>query len=163
AGDRMVGNANVVGGIAAVLALVAAVAMLWPRGRLRAETVVSAGQVQAVVEYLARETLRYWRGTGQEPPAPPPTPPARGGAVGGTAAVLALVAAVAMLWPRGRLRAETVVSAGQVQAVVEYLARETLRYWRAQAKDRRITTPSPAAVCWRWASEEVAVPPGELW
>jgi hypothetical protein len=86
-----------------------------------------------------------------------------GNVVGGVMSVLALVAAVVVLWPRVRHRTVPVVSTGQVQAATEYLARETLRYWRAQAKDRRITTPSPAAVRWSWASEEVAVSAGELW
>jgi hypothetical protein len=40
------------------------------------------------------------------------------------------------------------VEAGQVRAATEYLAGETLRYWRVQAKDRRITTSSPVAVRW---------------
>jgi hypothetical protein len=83
--------------------------------------------------------------------------------VGGIAGVLALAVAVAVLWPRaGRRAAVAPAAAGQVQAAVEYLARETLRYWRVQAKDRRITTPSPAAVRWRWASEDVAVPADKL-
>src|SRR5262249_36871338 len=85
--------------------------------------------------------------------------------VGGVAGILALVVAGAVLWPRaGRRRAGAVgVGGGQVPAATEYLAEETLRSWRAQARDRRITTPSPAAVRWSWASEEVAVPAGELW
>jgi hypothetical protein len=81
---------------------------------------------------------------------------------GGVAGVLALM--VAVLWPwvvRRRAGAAAVV--GQASAATEYLAAETLRYWREQAKDRRITTPSPAAVRWSWASVEVAVPAGELW
>src|SRR5262249_48739952 len=83
--------------------------------------------------------------------------------VSGIAAVVALVAAVVVLWPQRRLPAVAAGPAEQVRAAVEYLAGETLRYWRAQAKDRRITTPSPVAVRWSWASEEVAVPAGELW
>lgn len=49
-----------------------------------------------------------------------------------------------------------------MQAAVRYLANETLRYWYKQAKQRRITTPSPASVRWSWASAEVAVPAQEL-
>src|SRR5262249_54520109 len=83
-----------------------------------------------------------------------------GSVVGGVAGVLALVVAVAVLWPQiARRRAgAAAVETGQVPAATEYLAEETLRYWREQAKDRRITTPSPAAVRWSWAGEEVAVP-----
>jgi len=89
-----------------------------------------------------------------------------GNVAGGVAGVLALMVAVAVLWPqitRRRAGAAAPVEAGRVPAATEYLAEETLRYWREQAKDRRITTPSPAAVRWSWASEEVAVPAGELW
>ncbi|HEY3262945.1 MAG TPA: hypothetical protein VGJ95_22195 [Pseudonocardiaceae bacterium] len=84
--------------------------------------------------------------------------------VGGVAAVMALLLAVAVLWPSAGPRRATAapVATGPAQAASDYLARETLRYWRVQAKDRRITTPSPAAVRWGWASEAVAVPAWEL-
>ena len=78
-------------------------------------------------------------------------PEASGRVVGNAnvvAAVLAVVVAVVAWWPWGRRRSAAEVQGGQVQAAVEdaveYLAGNTLRYWRAQAKDRRITTPSPA-------------------
>jgi hypothetical protein len=48
--------------------------------------------------------------------------------------------------------------AGGLASVLAYLARETLGYWRVQASARRITTPSPAAVRWRWAGDDLGVP-----
>ena len=83
---------------------------------------------------------------------------------GGIAAVLALLASLVGLWP-GRQRARSAagaVSTEMIAAAIEYLAGETLRYWQAQARDRRITTPAPAAVRWRWADKDVAPPPNDL-
>lgn len=85
------------------------------------------------------------------------------------AAVLSALAGVAAImvmvvepWLRGSRRGADPPSAAQVQDAVAYLANETLRYWRTQANQRRITTPSPASVRWSWASTEVAVPPQDL-
>lgn len=74
--------------------------------------------------------------------------------IGGVAGLAALVVALLALWPR-RTDADPL-------ATVEYLAAETLRYWEVQAKARRITTPSPAAVSWRWAGPDIAVPATEM-
>ena len=83
---------------------------------------------------------------------------------GGVAGVMALAAAVLVMWPQaaGCQAGTAGLTVEQTQAAVEYLAAEILRYWRAQAKDRRITTPSPASVCWQWASQDIAVPAGQL-
>jgi hypothetical protein len=95
-------------------------------------------------------------------------PPAGGEVVGnanvagGIAGLLALLVTVVVLWPRATRRDAAAVAAGQATSALEYLAGETLRYWRVQAKDRRITTPSPAAVRWGWASAGVAVAAAEL-
>jgi hypothetical protein len=80
--------------------------------------------------------------------------------VGGVAGIAALALAAVLLWPR---QAEPVTAprAEALASAVEYLAVETARYWRHQAKVRRITTPSPVAVRWRWADPAVAAPPGE--
>jgi hypothetical protein len=76
--------------------------------------------------------------------------------VGGVASVVALALAVILLWPRATKRGG--YADEQVRAATEYLAVETLRYWKIQAKDRQITTPSAVAVTWRWAGYDVAVP-----
>lgn len=53
------------------------------------------------------------------------------------------------------------LSTGEARAL-EYLASETLRHWGQQALFLRIRTPTPAAVAWRWARDEIAVPPMDL-
>jgi hypothetical protein len=60
AGDRVVGNANVVGGVAGVLALVVAVGVLWPRvERRRAGAVEILGGPGALLHTsLDRQVLR---------------------------------------------------------------------------------------------------------
>jgi hypothetical protein len=84
--------------------------------------------------------------------------------IGGLAGLLALVA-VLVPWLRGsahRRVSAAPATAIQAQAAADYLAAEALQYWQVQAKDRRITTPSPVTVRWCWASDEVAVPAREL-
>ncbi|CAM3760809.1 NACHT domain-containing NTPase [Kibdelosporangium persicum] len=83
--------------------------------------------------------------------------------VGALAGVLAVLVAVVVLWPRGfrRVNAQQTEN-GHAEVAVEYLANETLRYWRREAKDRRITNPSPASVRWAWGSPDFAVPAAEL-
>ncbi|MFI6076333.1 NACHT domain-containing protein [Actinoplanes sp. NPDC051343] len=80
--------------------------------------------------------------------------------IGGLAGVAALMLAVAALWPKRLPSAET--ADGRLGRAAEYLARETLSVWRKQAKARRVTTPAPALVAWRWAGSEVAAPAAEL-
>ncbi|MFG1955598.1 NACHT domain-containing protein [Micromonospora sp. NPDC048830] len=50
----------------------------------------------------------------------------------------------------------------RIRDAAEYLSVESLRYWRRQAKARRIKTPAPLALRWRWAGEDVAVAPERL-
>jgi hypothetical protein len=84
--------------------------------------------------------------------------------LGALAGVVAVVVAVVVWWPRrgARRAAAQPVTSGQADAAREYLATETLRYWRVQAKQRQITTPSPVSVRWAWAGEDVAIAAGEL-
>jgi NACHT domain-containing protein len=82
--------------------------------------------------------------------------------LGALASLAALVAAMVPLWRHRQRAAAPPVTAKQVDAAVEFLASETLRTWRGQAKDRRITTPSPASVRWAWAGKDIAVPVTEL-
>jgi predicted NACHT family NTPase len=81
--------------------------------------------------------------------------------VGALAGVVALALAAVVLWPK-RTRSAGTPTAAQLDTAVEYLATETLRYWQQQAKDRRITTPSPAVVRWRWAGPDMAAPSWDL-
>jgi hypothetical protein len=84
--------------------------------------------------------------------------------VGGLAGLAALALSVLAIWPKKALsgNGSSPASEEQLLAAQEYLARETLAYWREQAKTRRITTPTPASVSWRWAGPDVAPPPSEL-
>jgi hypothetical protein len=82
--------------------------------------------------------------------------------VGGLAGVAALALTVALLWPRRPSTALPADTDRQLAMAVEYLARETLSAWRAQAKARRVTTPAPALVSWQWAGPDVAIRAAEL-
>lgn len=78
--------------------------------------------------------------------------------LGALAGVASLVVAVVVLWRRGSRDGAGPLPADQAQMAITYLANETLRYWRTQAKERQITTPSPVSVRWSWASTDVALP-----
>ncbi|MEV5821461.1 hypothetical protein ABUL04_24265 [Micromonospora harpali] len=83
--------------------------------------------------------------------------------VGGFFGAVTFALAVIGFWPRAASDGVgSPVAEDQVRAAVRYLARETLAYWREQAKARRIMMPAPARVSWRWASPDVAVPVEEL-
>ncbi|HVQ93709.1 MAG TPA: hypothetical protein VMU51_21910 [Mycobacteriales bacterium] len=82
--------------------------------------------------------------------------------IAGVGTVLALAVTLVSMWPRRRRSLAAEAEGSQVAAAVRYLATETLRYWRDQASFRGITTPSPVAVHWQWAGEDVAVPAAEL-
>ncbi|WP_157751834.1 hypothetical protein [Actinoplanes derwentensis] len=84
--------------------------------------------------------------------------------VGGIAGLAAFAVSALAVWPR-KSAAEVVelpAAAEGLLAAEGYLARETLAYWREQAKRRRITTPAPARVSWQWAGPDVAAPPSEV-
>ncbi|MFY1668998.1 NACHT domain-containing protein [Plantactinospora sp. WMMB334] len=83
--------------------------------------------------------------------------------VGGIASVvgasLAVMTAVSVRKSSG---ASSVATRGKFQDALDHLAEETLRYWRNEAKVRKITTPVPAAVRWRWGDHSVAPRPESL-
>jgi hypothetical protein len=81
--------------------------------------------------------------------------------LGALAGVVSVAFAAVALWPK-RSRPQAAAPAAQLDAAVEHLAGETLRYWQRQAKDRRITTPSPAVVRWSWAGTDVAAQSWDL-
>ncbi|WP_433304293.1 hypothetical protein ACQP2F_14555 [Actinoplanes sp. CA-030573] len=80
--------------------------------------------------------------------------------VGGLAGIVALVLGVLVLWPK--LPAPVSPDAAQLDAALWYLARQTLSAWQRQAKERRITTSTPALVSWQWAGAEIATPAAAL-
>ncbi len=70
-----------------------------------------------------------------------------------------LLLAVGSWWRRGRPQAMTGVStSAQVTAAAERLAEVMSDRWRREAARRRIVTPAPATVRWRWAAGNVTVP-----
>ncbi|WP_213012079.1 hypothetical protein [Paractinoplanes toevensis] len=81
--------------------------------------------------------------------------------IGGVAGAVALIVALVAFWP-GKGTAAVALPEKQLRDAEAYLSAETLRHWRQLAKDRRITTPSPATVRWSWAGADVAVPPVQL-
>ncbi|MFI6073810.1 NACHT domain-containing protein [Actinoplanes sp. NPDC051343] len=84
--------------------------------------------------------------------------------VGGLMGVASFAAVAVAFWPKRAVFVDegSRATEEQLQAAAAYLARETLAYWREQAKARRITTPAPARVSWRWAGLNVAPPPAEV-
>ena len=82
---------------------------------------------------------------------------------GALAGAVGVLVTLVVWWPRhARRAAARPVAPGQADAAIAYLASETLRYWQVQAKERQITTPSPASVRWAWAGADVAIPAAEL-
>jgi hypothetical protein len=62
-------------------------------------------------------------------------------------------------------RGGTAVATGtlaQVTASADWLAEAVAARWRREAADRRIVTPAPATVRWRWADAELTAPRQEL-
>jgi hypothetical protein len=82
-----------------------------------------------------------------------------------TAAYLAAVAVALTIlmplgswWWKGRgTGAAQSSTLQQVAAAADWLASATADWWRLEAAKRRIVTPAPAMVWWRWATAEVAV------
>ncbi len=50
----------------------------------------------------------------------------------------------------------------QVAAAADWLAETAAARWRQEAAGRRIVTPAPATVRWRWAADELAAPRMEV-
>jgi hypothetical protein len=74
-------------------------------------------------------------------------------AIGGIA--LTLLMTLGTWWLNGRSTAAGRAStAEQLAAAADWLAGATAARWRQEAVQRRIVTPAPATVQWRWADEE---------
>ena len=65
-------------------------------------------------------------------------------------------------WWNGRRATPVGVSPVQITAAVDQLARSMLDVWRREATERRISTPAPVRVRWRWGQRDVTPPPWEL-
>lgn len=73
-----------------------------------------------------------------------------------------LLLAVAGWWRKGSPRPGGISSAAQVAAAAERLAEVMADRWRREATIRRITTPAPMTVRWRWAAEAVTAPRADI-
>lgn len=73
----------------------------------------------------------------------------------------AALAGTTAWWVRGRDIPAGETTAAQADAAADWLALEVAGRWRQEAAARRIVTPAPASVRWRWAGEDLSVPPGD--
>lgn len=70
---------------------------------------------------------------------------------------------LAVRWWKSRGGAAAQVStSAQAAAAADWLAEEIGPKWRLEAAQRRIVTPVPATIRWRWAAEDLTVPRTEL-
>jgi hypothetical protein len=72
--------------------------------------------------------------------------------------VVSLLAFLLPWWWKGRRITAVVVTAAQLTAAADQLAQSMLNTWRQQARQRRISTPAPVRVWWRWGPPEVTPP-----
>ena len=70
----------------------------------------------------------------------------------------AALAGIVTWWLRGRDARAMGTTGAQADTAVAWLAGEIADRWRHEAAARRIVTPAPASVRWRWAAEELSVP-----
>ena len=85
------------------------------------------------------------------------------GDFGAAAIAVPLLTLIVTWWLKNR--GGTAVAAGtlaQVTAAANWLAEAAAARWRREAADRRIVTPAPATVRWRWAADELTAPRQEL-
>src|SRR5215471_2807574 len=85
------------------------------------------------------------------------------GDLAAVAIAVPLLLALGSWWRKGRYGGNTGVStSSQAAAAANRLAEVTTDRWRREAAARRIVTPAPAAVLWRWAGDELAAPRDEV-
>lgn len=88
------------------------------------------------------------------------------GDLAAVAIAVTLLLAIAGWWRKGSPQPGGISSAAQVAAAAERLAEVMADRWRREAAIRRIITPAPVTVRWRWSAEavtasrpDVAAPP----
>lgn len=85
------------------------------------------------------------------------------GYLAAAAIAVTLLMAVGPWWWNGRHRAMAWVSTPeQTTAAADRLADLVMARWRQEATARRIVTPAPATVRWRWAAAGMAAPRAEV-
>lgn len=68
--------------------------------------------------------------------------------------IVSLLAYLILWWWKGR-KATAVPTTAQVTAAADQFAQSMLDTWSREATERRISTPAPARVRWRWGPAEV--------
>jgi uncharacterized membrane protein len=76
--------------------------------------------------------------------------------IGAVALAVTLLMALGTWWARGHASLATQPSTQQMLDAADRLAEATADRWRLEATRRRIITPAPATVRWRWAADQVA-------
>jgi hypothetical protein len=85
------------------------------------------------------------------------------GYLAAAATAVTLLTAVASWWRKGRQRPGAPGDTPeQAAAAADRLADLMLARWRQEAMGRRIITPAPATIRWRWADGEIAAPRAEV-
>lgn len=86
-----------------------------------------------------------------------------GGALAAVGIAVPLLVALGTWWWKGRLGAAAQVSTpAQVAAAADRLAELMAARWQLEATGRRIVTPAPATVRWRWAADDLTTPRPEV-
>jgi tetratricopeptide (TPR) repeat protein len=76
---------------------------------------------------------------------------------------ITLLMGVTQWWSKGRHSAVPhVTTAAQIRAAADWLAEASASKWQQEAAARRIITPAPATVRWRWAAEEITTSRAEV-
>jgi len=75
---------------------------------------------------------------------------------------ITLLSGIWSWWKGSRRTAMLVGTADQITAAADRLADEMLHRWRREAAARRIITPAPATVRWRWAAADSSAPRSEV-
>jgi hypothetical protein len=87
---------------------------------------------------------------------PPRTATIYGVYIAAVALAVSLLMALGSWWLKGRARGATGMSTPeQVRAAADWLADVLASRWRLEAAARRIVTPAPATVRWRWAADDI--------
>jgi hypothetical protein len=74
------------------------------------------------------------------------------------AIAVTVLMALGAAWRKSRRGAAQVTTLAQAIAAADRLAEVIADRWKVEASARRIVTPAPAAVRWRWAAEEITAP-----